>query len=161
MTLIPIKDARNKPILKSFDCGNNDLNIFLRNFAWANDRNGIGKTYVLMDKNSICGFFTLSSAQIKRDSLIDESNSNLPHYPIPAIRLARLAVDKKYQKQGIGARLLKETFVKIIDASNVVGIYLIVVNLKDNAVDFYKKYGFKHLDNKTYYINLNTIKEAI
>lgn len=161
MNLVSIKDARNKSVLKSFDCGNNNLNVFLRNFAWPNDRNGIGKTYVLIDKKSICGFFTLSSAQIKRSSLIDESNIDLPRYPIPAIRLARLAVDKKYQKKGLGAQLLKEALIKIVNASNVVGIYLIVVEPKINAVGFYEKYGFKRLDEKTYYITLSTIKEAM
>lgn len=161
MNLLSIKDARNKSVLKSFDCGNNELNVFLRNFAYANDRIGIGKTYVLMDKNNIYGFFTLSSAQIKRESLIDESSINLPRYPIPAIRIARLAVDKKYQKQGLGARLLKEALIKIINASNVIGIYLVVVEPKDDAIGFYKKYGFKSLNNKTYYINLSVVKEAI
>lgn len=161
MNLISIKDARNKSILKSFDCGNDNLNIFLRNFAWANDRNGIGKTYVLINKNTIYGFFTLSSAQIKRSSLIDESNIKLPRYPIPAIRLARLAVNKKHQKQGYGAYLLKQALIKIVNASNVVGIYLIVVEPKIEAISFYEKYGFKRLDEKTYYITLNTIKEAM
>lgn len=161
MNLVSIKDARNKSSLKSFNCGNNDLNIFLRNFAWANDRNGIGKTYVLINKNVIYGFFTLSSAQIKRSSLIDETDTRLPRYPIPAIRLARLAVDKKYQGQKIGSRLLKEALVKIVNASNVVGIYLIVVEPKIEAIGFYEKYGFKRLDEKTYYITLSTIKEAM
>lgn len=161
MKLVSIKDARNKTLLKSFDCGNEDLNIFIRNFAWPNDRNGIGKTYVLMNKNTICGFFTLSSAQIKRSTLIDEPSANLPRYPIPAIRLARLAVDKKYQKQGLGSLLLKEALIKIVNASNVVGIYLVVVEPKLNAIGFYKKYGFKCLDEKTYYITLNAIKEAM
>ncbi|MCQ2792788.1 MAG: GNAT family N-acetyltransferase [Bacilli bacterium] len=161
MKLVSIKDARNKFSLKAFDCGNRDLNIFLYNFAYANDRNGIGKTYVLVNKNTICGFFTLASSQIKRATLIGESDTKLPRYPIPAIRLARLAVDKRWQKRGLGAYLLKEALIKIINASNVVGIYLIVVEPKSDAIGFYEKYGFKHLDDKTYYLTLKTVKAAI
>ena len=150
-------------LLKAFSCGNKDLDNFLNNHAYDNDKNGYGKTYVLIDKNIIVGFFTICSAQIRFEAFPNKSQLTLPRYPIPSVRIARLGVHKDYQHQGYGRELLKQAFLRILSASTTVGIRLIVVDAKESAVGFYMHYGFMPLESKqnSYYLLIDTLLEAI
>lgn len=162
MTVKTIYEVKEEE-LKSFSCGNKDLDNFLRKFALRNDQNGYGKTFCLKDNDEIVGFFTLCSSSISFESFPANNSEHLPKYPIPCIRIARLAVKKNKQGNGIGRELLKQAFLRIINASTTIGIRLVVVDAKETSASFYEKYGFKKLNNKglSYYILLDTLLKAI
>lgn len=149
-------------LINTFSCGNKDLDKFFKKYAKDNDTAGYGKTFVLFDEEKLVGFFTLCSAQIRFDSFPYSFEENLPKYPIPAIRIARLAVDAKMQKKGYGKELLKEAFYKIVNASQTIGIKIVVVDAKESSKSFYEKYGFIKLvdDRLTYCIHIQTIIDA-
>ena len=149
--------------LKDFSCGNKDLDNFLKKFALRNDQNGYGKTFILEDKNEIIGFFTLCSSSIRFEELPLKQSVSLPKYPVPCIRIARLAVNKIYQGKGYGRELLKQAFLRILSASSTIGIRLIVVDAKETSASFYEKYGFERLNSNgmTYYLLLDTLISAI
>ena len=122
-----------------FDCENKLLNDFLKKYAYQNQhRYLVGVTYVIHIDMKIIGYITLSAASIKKVTL----NKNKPYEDIPVLRLARLAVDKNYQNQGIGKKLLKFALQKAIELKDSFGCIGIVVDAKEEAIDFYKKYGF-------------------
>lgn len=158
MKLVSISSIYSAKALLNFDCGNADLNLFFSHYAHANDRRGIGKTFVLIDKEQIVGFFTLSSAQIHFADLSQKDKLTLPHYPIPSIRISRLGVDIRFQKKGFGSLLLAEAFKKIVTASLSVGVYLVIVDAKEESKLFYEHYGFIHFGDKlSYYLPIATI----
>lgn len=149
----------DKTVIKMFDCGVYELNFYLKKYALKNDNIGIGKTFVAMDasKNAI-GYCTLASAEIKSEQF--SLSYKLPQYPIPATRIARLAVHKDFQGKGIGKWLLGETFKKIIEMSKVVASYCVIVDVKDTSKAFYEHCGFMQLKDKVYFIPIETIKKA-
>ena len=149
-------------LINTFSCGNKDLDKFFKKHAKDNDAAGYGKTFVLFDEEKLVGFFTLCSAQIRSDSFPYSFEENCPKYPIPAIRIARLAVDAKMQKKGYGKELLKEAFYKNVNASQTIGIKIVVVDAKESSKSFYEKYGFIKLvdDRLTYCIHIQTIIDA-
>ena len=154
----------SRSLLKHFDCGIEPLNTYLKRFALKNNMLGLGKTFIaLSDQNQTVGYVTLCSAQAKFEELPEEYTEKLPHYPIPAIRIARLAVDKSCQGQGIGKYLLKQTFLKILQAAEITGIYLIIVDAKESAVSFYEQFGFIKLPDyeSTYFLPIETIRNSI
>ena len=60
----------------SFDCGENNLNIFIKKQASKHMQVGISKTMILPDitnlnnnKFKICAFYTIAPSSIKRESL--------------------------------------------------------------------------------------------
>ncbi|MFA7157197.1 MAG: GNAT family N-acetyltransferase [Bacilli bacterium] len=163
MKIVSIHDKNNYPSFKTFDCGIRELNEFLFRFANQNDEKGIGKTFLAIDGDEVVGYFTLATAEVTFDLIPDELLSSLPKYPIPVIRIARLAVGKTHQHNGVGKFLLKEALLKILFASQSVGIYAIIVDAKESSVEFYKKFGFIPLKNneKTLFIVLETIKRAL
>jgi len=108
---------------------------------------GISKTFVLVSdksKTTIFGYFTLTICEVRFDSLTEEDSKKLPKtHPVPAGKLARLAVSSLHQKKGYGEQLLVSAMEHFLQAHDVVGMSALFVDAKDeNAVAFYKKYDF-------------------
>lgn len=127
-----------------FDCGNEDLNSFLQNFALIFQKRHFGITIVgVSQENTIVGYYTLCPASIQRESLPAKLFKGPQPNPIPAFRLCRLAVSKKYQGQGYGKILLIHALKKCIVQSRQIGGSAILVDAKHNqAKQFYIKFGF-------------------
>ena len=117
MIFKPIKEVRNR--LKDFNCGNADLNTYLKCYAYQNDKSGMGRTFVLFDNDVLIGFVTLCSASLLFDEL--PKAMKLPRYPIPAIKIARLAVDERFQGKGYGKELLAFSLEKIALLADYIG----------------------------------------
>ena len=144
-----------------FDSGEEKLNSYLTNYALENDIINIGKTFVCLENDEIVGFVTIANAQVDFQEMPDDYKKEMPRYPVPAIRIARLAVDKRYQKQGYGKRILSFAFKKILLASYNTGIKVIIVDAKEHSKSFYEHFGFLKLVDSTYFLPIETIISAL
>ena len=141
MVVIRLLGAQHRR--EDFDCGDTALNEFLLRQAGQQQRRGFGKTYVALagDEATVIGFVTVSAGQIATASL--SSQSRLPRYPAPILRIGRLAVDARHQGKGIGQDLLAFTLRLAVEFSERVGLYAVVVDAKhDKAKAYYRKLGF-------------------
>ncbi len=132
---------------QSFDCGVPSLNQYLQRSARQNQDKDIGRTHVLVDEgqNRIWGYYTLSSATIDFDEYPE--SARLPLYPIPAILLARLAVDQSRQGEGLGRDLLLHALSVARRHADIIAAAAVVVDALDDAAQaFYEKYGFQTLN---------------
>ena len=162
--LISIKEIQRKSILKKFDCGIEKLNEFLSRYAIRNDELGIGRTFVALNNNDhILDYFTLATAQVAYQEIPDEYKGKLPKYPIPALRIARIAVNKELQGNRVGKWLLSQVFTKAVQVSDITGLYLIIVDAKETSKSFYEYYGFQRLvdEDLSYFVVVDTIRKAI
>lgn len=129
-----------------FDCGVPALNDYLRKFASQHRRRGVSQTYVLVDDRAptqVLGYYTLSAAQLEAESLSDAERKRLPRYPIPCIRMGRLAVSSLSRGQGHGRVLIGLAVERCLKARQEVAAYALIVDAKDeSAVEFYRHYGF-------------------
>ena len=67
----------------------------------------------------------------------------LPHYPVPAAVIGRLAVDLRDQGRGFGETLLLDAIHRVVRAGDTIGVYAVMVDaLHDRAGAFYERYGF-------------------
>lgn len=131
----------------TFESGDADLDRFFRRFAGQNQfKHYIGTTYVAEEGSKILGFLTVSPAQIEILELPLAKQGRLPRYPLPALRIARLAVDRSAQRRGIGLALMKAAFVLARTMAADLGCIGILVDAKPQAVPFYERYGFTLLD---------------
>ena len=161
--LVAIKDIP-KAKLKKFDCGTEVLNEFLSRYSFKNDILGIGKTFVAFNKNEdVIGYFTLAAAQVLFEDIPDNYRAKLPRYPIPALRIARLAVGKNLQGKGIGKWLLTQAFIKIIHVAEITVLYFIIVDAKETSKSFYEHYGFIKFNDKefSYFLTVDTVRKAM
>jgi predicted N-acetyltransferase YhbS len=128
-------------------------------YARKNDTARIGKTVVALDEaGRIAGYITLSNAQIERNKLPE--TVKLPRYPVPALLIGKLAVDKTMHGKGIGSWLLCKAFEKAIQIAAISAVYAVIVDaIDDSAKNFYLKYGFVPLrDNElSLFLPLETI----
>ncbi len=128
---------------KDFDCGTPALNDYLGKNARQHSDRDISRTYLLYDPNTptqIIGYYTIIFADVEAPP--GSPLSSYPH-PVASIRLARLAIDKRYQGQGIGGGLLMSVLEKACLAYEVAPIIGVFVDAKhQSAKDFYSKYGF-------------------
>jgi len=131
----------------SFGSGDEDLDSFFRRFAGQNQfRSHIGTTYVAVDDGVVVGFATIAAGDLEIDGLPQAARKKLPRYPVPVLRLARLAVDQRAQGQGIGKLLLRCVFDLASKMSHEYGCIGVVVDAKDSAVSFYEALGFFELE---------------
>lgn len=134
-----------------FESGHAELDDFFRRSAGQNQfRHHIGVSYVAVTRaesgaaESILGFVTVTSATLDADAL--PNGKPMPPYPIPVLRLARLAVDRAVQGIGIGRALLRFVFELAERQRDDVGCAGVLVDAKPESVNFYESYGFVRLD---------------
>jgi len=152
-----------------FRCGQRALDDFLSRHALANDRQGIGKTYVLRaapgqgDGPSVLGFYTLSMADVESDAVGALVEGSLPRYPMPVALLGRLAVHRDMRGKGLGARLLRDALARVASVADQIGCLGVIVDAKDEPAErFYQKYGFANLTTgpwpRRLFLSLATLK---
>lgn len=134
-----------------FDCGISELNDYLQRYARQNHKKGIAKTWVMVNSNNEqvpVGYYSISMAELQQESLSDEQKKGFPRYPLPVIRICKLAVDKQLQGQRLGELLLVDIFKKGIRISQDIGVVGFLVDaINERAKQFYLKYGFSPLVN--------------
>lgn len=147
-----------------FDCGESVLNEFLQRQASQLLRKGFGKTYVALadDGVTVVGFVTVSAGQIQTTQL--PPHLKLPRYPAPALRIGRLAVDRREQGRGTGQQLMSFSLQLALEFSRQVGVYAVVVDAKhEKAKLFYEALGFTATldDPLCLYLPISTLQKTI
>lgn len=149
---------------EEFDCGEEALNNYLQRYARQNHERNIARTFVAVDETDrVLGYYSLASASIEFASLPAEVARRVPRYPVPAVRIARLAVDRSMHGKGLGGALLADALRRILTASSEVAVKVVLVDAKnDSAVAFYRHYGFMELNDSpmTLFLPIETIIDA-
>lgn len=130
-----------------FACGDIELDRFFQRFAGQNQfRHHIGATYVALLGERVAGFVTVSPGEMTAEAVAAAFKKKLPAYPIPILRIARLAADKHFQGRGIGKLLLRAMFELALEVRARIGCAGIVVDSKAHAIVFYQRFGFIALE---------------
>lgn len=126
-----------------FDCGKHALNVYLHKHALTNQQSGAARTYVTQEAGRVIGYYSLAAASAEYDKPPARVTKGLAKHPVPLTLLARLAVDRSVQGQGVGASLLQDALLRHLQAQQVIGSRALLVHAKDDeAAAFYLRYGF-------------------
>jgi hypothetical protein len=143
LKIVPYRKRHN---VSRFESRTADLNAFLKEDASKNQEELISKTYLCCHSNQLVGYITLTTDIIRKEKVREEGRISVPYKEYPAIKIARLAVDKKYE----------------------VGCRFITVDSKQDSIGFYKKGGgfelAKRYQDKTYptmYLDILPIHEKM
>jgi GNAT superfamily N-acetyltransferase len=141
---VEIRALRESDSRDDFRSGDEALDLFFRRYAGQNQfRHHIGVTYVAVAGTEVLGFVTVSPATLEADELPD--GRRMPPYPIPVLRVARLAVASAAQRHGVGRALLRFSIELAERQRDEVGCVGVLVDAKPNSVSFYEPYGFVKL----------------
>lgn len=146
--------SKNTKKVEDFNCGNDDLNEFLNTEeARKYEREKLGKTTTVYYYGKLVAYFTVSNYLLKKVKLKNAKNfSKLSEYQIegyPSILIGRLAVQKEWQKHGIGRFLVSKIIKNALKSSEHFGIRLVVVQAKKDAFKVYEKLGFQYVEHSS------------
>jgi GNAT superfamily N-acetyltransferase len=132
----------------SFRSGNLDLDRFFLRYAGQNQfRHHIGTTYVAVDASeAIVGYATVTASEVAPEAVTTARRKRWPRYPLPVLRLARLAVDERARGTGVGGFLIRAVLILAKQMETDFGCIGVVVDAKPEAVVFYEKLGFVALN---------------
>lgn len=129
--------------LESFDCDKPALNAWLVHHARQAQGSGSAKTFVVVDDDRLAGFFSLTVGQVDSLDAPERIRKGLGQYPVPVVILARLAVSKRDQGQGIGAALLQDAIRRTLVIAEQAGIRAMLTHpIDEDATRFYTRFGF-------------------
>jgi len=143
MQSVPLDKTRHQR--KKFDCGVEALNNYLKLMANQHASRDNSRTYVLEDSQNegvIVGFYTLTMVTVDLSSLPKPLQNKHPHNQTAGL-IARLAVDKHYTGRGIGSWLFIDALIKLLNASDIVGFPMVIVDAKEGMGSFYEQFGFQ------------------
>ncbi len=147
MTTVEVRRLRPDDNRSAFRSGNPDLDRFFHRYAGQNQfRHYVGITYVAIEGEAILGYVTVAASHIEIEELPPSHRRRLPHYPLPILRVARLAVAETAQGTGVGRMLLRAACLLAREQARRTGCIGVVVDAKPSTVDFYRRYGFEPLE---------------
>lgn len=155
MSLSGIEKLRFDHDTASFDCGQPELNRFLHQFAFVNQRANLAQTYVLCRGSAVIGYYGLAVGHADHKDAPRRIVEGAGRYPVPLMILARLAVTKTEQGQGFGAALLKDALRRTAQVADIAGIRALFVHAKDDgARAFYERFNFRPSPTDPYHLFL-------
>lgn len=123
-----------------FNCGQPDLDDWLKRFALINQRAGMTTVFVTLSEGKVVGYYALATGGVERASAPARVAQGVPAHPIPVVLLARLAVDSSAQKSGLGRALVRDALIRVATAADEIGIRALLIHAKDeSAREFYIK----------------------
>lgn len=134
--------------LDAFACGEPALDDWLRRHARASHAGGGARVFVTAHSDRptrVVGFYALAAAQIEATAATTRLLQGQPRErPVPAVLLARLAVAQSHQGAGLGRSLLRDAMLRVLAASDPIGIRALLVHAKnERARAWYRRYGFE------------------
>lgn len=133
--------------LDQFECGEPALDEWLKRHARAAQASDSARVFVttLEDGETVVGYYALAAAQVAPEDATPRALKGQPRArPVPAVLLARLAVDRKHQGAGLGRSLLQDVLLRCVEAADAIGARVLLVHAKhDAAKAWYMKYDFE------------------
>jgi GNAT superfamily N-acetyltransferase len=133
--------------LDDFRCGEPALDEWLKRHARAAHASDSARVFVatLEDGESVVGYHALAAAQVAPKDATTRALKGQPRArPVPAILLARLAVDERHQGAGLGRSLLQDVLLRCVEAAEAIGARVLLVHAKhDAAKEWYMQFDFE------------------
>jgi GNAT superfamily N-acetyltransferase len=132
-------------ITEGFESGKPALDAFLHDMALYNQQQGYTRTFVIADADDrVAGYHSLCAGMISREHVPRQVKSHNAPGEIPVALLARLAVDRRHQGQGLGKALLKNALLSVVSTAQIVAFRAVMVHaLDEDAERFYQQFGFR------------------
>jgi predicted N-acetyltransferase YhbS len=166
------KPAALKPghIVAPFDCGRPELTEWLKDWGKKAVEARTAQTFVVCrGTKTVVAYVSLAAGAV--DHLDEKTGEKAPRFfrnnvpdPVPVIILARLAVDKTEQGNGLGSALVAEAMKRAAHATKYVAARALLVHaLDDQLVGYYQSLGFVRFNptSRTLYIAMKTIHDSL
>ncbi|MGL4462191.1 MAG: GNAT family N-acetyltransferase [Planctomycetia bacterium] len=142
----------------AFDCGQSDVNDWLRTKAFQNQEKRLSATKVLLDREGdVAGYYTLATGQVDFGDLPSELARKLPRRALPVAILAWLGVCKARQGRKLGDLLLAQALRDCHEAGRTFAFVAVILDcIDDKAKAFYQRWDFAELPGSPFRLFLSS-----
>jgi hypothetical protein len=137
-------------VLSIFFCTGNDQNDFLHNDAWLDMQKGYSVAHLVKRGGFTVGFFTPVTDSIETKLIAKGEFPDYPYGKLPAMKIARLATHKEFEREKIGEFMTHKIFIRAYDLARHIRCCVITVDAKVDATGFYEKYAFSRAQKRIY-----------
>lgn len=148
LNLSPVEPLGPHHNISGFTCGKHDLDYWFAKYARTSNEAGGGRVFVTAEPDGqVAGFYALATGAVDFAKSSPEMQADLSaNFPVSTIKLTRMAVDRRFQKQEVGRSLLIDAMSRTLRLSRDAGVKALVVDALDDEVrGFYKHFGFRDL----------------
>ncbi len=144
-----------------FDCSVRELDEWLDRSALIATAAGTAATYVLCRGDRVVGYYALAMGSISHQGGPSQLRRGMPD-PVPVVLLARLAVDRSEHGNSLGGHLLVDALRRCVRGGKEFGARAVVVDaISDDAVGFYRHFGFHQLEDRSLWRRISDIARAV
>ena len=140
--------------LAAFECGDDDLNGFLRDDALRLQQRNTVTTYLALYDGELVGYISLMV-----DAVVLETKerkglrlNHADHPVLPALKIARLGTAKAFREAtgGLGTMLMRFAVAHGYEIADAAGCRLLTLDAYPDAISFYERLGFLRNKAKPY-----------
>jgi hypothetical protein len=122
-----------------FLCSSVEQTTWLREYGRQADAAGTSKVFVVtQDGRRVVAYYAWCMASVRIEDAPSRLAKGSGSYPQPVALLARLGVDIRHERQGLGAALIKDMLSRLVELSSVIGCRGLLVHCETSqAREFY------------------------
>lgn len=156
-----------------FSCGVEQVDNFFRQTANKLSKANNVRTFVMVNpEGNLVGFYAINAHAVDYMELPKKFARSRPsHGNIPAAYISMIGVDAQHQGSGYGGDLLIDCLIRLLQASNVLGIAVVILDVLDcgdnqkvsKRLALYEGYGFQSLPSNPLrlFLPIETIRKLI
>ncbi len=144
ISLSSLSRSKFDKIKKDFNCSHKELETHIKQYAYSHQKEGLFQTYFFTQDDKYLGYVSVAISSIDREK-IQKDEIAIPtsiNYEIPALKITRLCIFDEYLKQNVGTVLISFIEILAVTLQSTIGCRAVIVDSKEEAVDFYKKFDF-------------------
>lgn len=143
---------------RRIDCGQAEVNAWLRTKALQHQEKRLSATKVLLDAaGDIAGFYTLATGQVDFGDLPAEFVRKLPRRALPVAVIAWLGVSQAHQRRRLGHHLFAQALRDCYEAGQTFAFVAVILDcIDDRAKAFYQQWDFTELPGHPYRLYLSS-----
>lgn len=120
-----------------------DMDNFLHNEAFDEQEKGLSRTYLFVDEDGkLSAYLSLCNDAIRLE-FEERDNMSLPYATIPAMKVARLAVDITKRGMGTGYYALQFAIYVAQAVRDYSGVVFLTLDCYGHRVSYYERFGFR------------------
>lgn len=130
----------DQPLPPPLDCGREMQNRFLRECAWHDQQEMVSATYIYFAVGIPVAYATVSMGAVVLGTR--ERPKSIPYKMVGAVKLLQLAVDRRFQGQGLGGQILEDVAALAREGSKRFGCRYLTLDAQPDLVGWYQEQGF-------------------
>ncbi len=126
--------------VEEFECRSSEQTAWLIRHAKQSAAANATKVFVVTEENSrrVVAYYAWTMAQLQRENSPARLTKGAGRDPQPVALLARLGVDRRYEREGIGAGLLRDVITRLLLVGDEIGCRGLLIHAEsDEARNFY------------------------